>query len=97
MGCAGRHAAPRTLAGVGATLVVGGSTSWALGERRGSDAMVGAGFGAVAAGLAAVIVSGAWMAASIACTTDADCHDTESCREIPAPPGGVPYKQCSPR
>ena len=26
-----------------------------------------------------------------------DCPDEEQCREVPAPPGGIPYKQCIPR
>ncbi len=32
-----------------------------------------------------------------ACDVDPDCDEDEQCREIPAPPGGVPYKQCMTR
>jgi hypothetical protein len=47
------------------------------------------------AGLTAA--SGAWLAGSTGCRTDPDCPEGEACREIPAPPGREPYKQCMPR
>lgn len=96
-GCAGRHRGARTLGAVGTALVVGGGTAWAVGERRDNEGAVGGGFVALAAGLAAVVAAGGWMAATIACRSDADCDETEACREVPAPPGGVPYAQCTPR
>lgn len=101
-GCAGRYPGPRTLAALGTLAVVGGSVSWATGEgldgRPGtSRAMVNAGFASVAVGLAAIVAAGGWMAASVGCTADPDCNEEEQCREIPAPPGGIPYKQCMPR
>ena len=37
------------------------------------------------------------MAASAACENDPDCHEEEQCREVPAPAGFIPYKQCVPR
>ena len=101
-GCAGRFAGPRTLAGLGAVAVVAGSGAWAAGEglERNGDAggaLVSAGFIAVATGLAAIVAAGGWMAVSVACKVDPDCAEDEQCREIPAPPGGVPYKQCMSR
>jgi hypothetical protein len=103
-GCAGLHAGPRTLAAVGAVFIAGGSASWAAGEGleggthpSTSRAAVDVGFAAVAVGLAAVVAAGGWMAASVACDADPDCPEEETCREVPAPPGGVPYKQCVPR
>jgi hypothetical protein len=97
--CTGRYAGPRTLASLGALAVAGGGVSWATGqglERNGraGDGFVTAGFVSVAAGLVAIVAAGGWMAVSVACTADPDCDEEEQCREIPAPPGGVPYKQC---
>jgi hypothetical protein len=101
-GCAGRYKAPRTLAGLGTVAVIAGSAVWATGqglERDGgaSGALVSSGFVSVAVGLAAIVAAGGWMAASVACNVDPDCDEEEQCREIPAPPGGIPYKQCMAR
>jgi hypothetical protein len=102
-GCAGRYAAPRTLAALGTAAVVAGSASWATGEGLDpahpgpAHALINGGFTTVAVGLAAIIVAGGWMAVSVTCTADPDCNEDEQCREIPAPPGGIPYKQCMPR
>jgi hypothetical protein len=103
-GCRGLYAGPRTVASVGALAIVAGSGAWAGGEalQGGSHdgagrSMVGAGFVTVLAGLAAIVVAGGWIAASVACEHDPDCPDEEQCREVPAPPGGIPYKQCIPR
>jgi hypothetical protein len=100
-GCAGTHRGPRILAGIGALAVTAGSGTWAAGEAVASDTtsrqLVAAGFTSVALGLCAIVIAGGWMAASVACEADPDCPDEEQCREVPAPPGGVPYKQCVPR
>jgi hypothetical protein len=103
-GCVGRHAGPRTLASIGAVFVGAGSATWAAGEALDrmahpstSHALTDGGFVAVAVGLAAVVAAGGWMAAAVACDADPDCPEEETCREVPAPPGGVPYKQCVPR
>jgi hypothetical protein len=103
-GCVGRHAGPRTLASIGAVFVAGGSATWAAGEGLDREAhpstaraLTDGGFVAVAVGLAAVVAAGGWMAAAVACDADPDCPEEETCREVPAPPGGVPYKQCVPR
>ena len=100
----GLHAGPRTLAAIGAVAIAGGSVTWAAGEGleggahpSTSRASIDVGFAALAVGLAAVVAAGGWMAASVACDADPDCPEEETCREVPAPPGGVPYKQCVPR
>ena len=102
-GCAGRHGGARTLATLGAIAVGAGSATWAAGTRMqdqgasASTALSRGGFITAAIGLAAVVAAGGWMAAAVACSADPDCPEDETCREVPAPPGGVPYKQCVPR
>jgi hypothetical protein len=103
-GCAGLHKGPRLLAGVGAVAVAGGSGLWATGEGlsggghdSASHPMINAGFVTVVVGLAAIVAAGGWMAVSVVCEADPDCPEEEQCREVPAPPGGIPYKQCIPR
>jgi hypothetical protein len=103
-GCIGRHAGPRTLAALGALAVGAGSATWATGEGLSgggqsgtSHTFVAAGVVSVAVGVVAIVASGGWMALSVACEVDPDCPEDETCREVPAPPGGVPYKQCVPR
>jgi len=103
-GCTGLHTGPRLLAGAGAAVIAGGSTMWATGEGlegvshpASSRALVDAGFMSVVVGLAAIVAAGGWMAATVACEADPDCPEEEQCREVPAPPGGIPYKQCIPR
>jgi len=89
---------------VGAALIAAGGGVWAGGEVQdpsgqtaSSHGLVTAGFASVVTGLAVIVVAGGWMAATVACKADPDCPDEEQCREIPAPPGGIPYKQCVPR
>jgi len=96
-GCAGRYRGARTLAGIGTALVVGGGSTWVAGERSDQRTATVVGFGLVAAGIAVVIAAGGWMAAAVSCDADPDCDDADQCREVPAPPGGIPYKQCMPR
>ena len=75
----------------------GRSCSWVMGERSAGNGLTNAGFVLVTVGLAAVIAAGGWMAWAVSCDADPDCDDSEQCREVPAPPGGIPYKQCVPR
>jgi hypothetical protein len=96
-GCAGRHRGPRTLATIGGVVALGGSTTWVIGERNDERSVLTAGVAAVAAGIAAMVAAGGWMASAVACNADPDCPDDEQCKEIPAPPGGIPYKQCMAR
>ena len=103
-GCTGLHSGPRLLASVGAVGVAGGSGMWSGGEAfeggshdSASGLMITAGFVSVVVGLAAIVAAGGWMAATVACEADPDCPEEEQCREVPAPPGGIPYKQCIPR
>jgi hypothetical protein len=93
-GCASPYAGPKTLAAIGTTLLVGGGTAWAIGERTNRSAMIAPGFISTVVGSLAVIGAGGWMAASIGCRVDPDCPEGEECKEVPAPPGGVPYRQC---
>src|SRR3954449_10430004 len=79
-GCAGLHPGPRTLATVGGLAIAGGTGMWATGEGligdskpAATDAMVNIGFVGVVVGLAAIVVAGGWMAASVACQADPDC------------------------
>jgi hypothetical protein len=97
-GCAGRYKRPRTLAAIGAAVATGGTVMWAVGERRDDPGSLPAiGFVTVAAGVAAMVAAGGLIALEVSCLSDPDCDESEECREIPAPPGGVPYKQCMPR
>ena len=103
-GCRGLYSGPRTVASIGALAIVAGSGAWAGGEALdggnqdgAARPLVTAGFVTVLAGLAAIVVAGGWIAASVACEADPDCPDEDQCREVPAPPGGIPYKQCIPR
>src|SRR5262245_31574302 len=103
-GCSGLYRGPRLLAAAGAVAVTGGSGMWATGEAfqggsndAASQPLINGGFVAVVVGLAAIVAAGGWMAASVACEADPDCPEEEQCREVPAPPGGIPYKQCIPR
>jgi hypothetical protein len=83
---------------VAALAIVGGSTAWVVGERSNQPGSLPAvGLVTAAVGMAAAVAAGCWIAARVACQSDPDCDESEECREIPAPPGGVPYKQCMPR
>ena len=103
-GCAGLYKGPRLLASAGAVAVAGGSGLWATGEGfeggshdSASQPLTTAGFVSVVVGLAAIVAAGGTIAAAVACEADPDCPEEEQCREVPAPPGGIPYKQCIPR
>ena len=77
-------------AGLGA---YGVSTAYVVEDPR----LAAYGPAAVASGLAAIVAAGGWMASSVVCEADPDCPEEEQCREVPAPPGGIPYRQCIPR
>ena len=93
-GCARSYTGPKTLAAIGAALLVGGGTTWVVGARRDQDRTANVGIITTAVGAAAVIGAAGWYAASSACEEDPDCPRGEECKEIPALPGRVPYKQC---
>jgi hypothetical protein len=93
-GCARPFSGPKTLAAIGAGLLIAGSAAWIAGERGDRHALVVSGIVTTALGAGAVVAAGGWLASSIACGSDADCPTGEQCREVPAPPGGIPYKQC---
>ncbi len=93
-GCARGYTGPKILAGVGAALLAGGGTTWAVGARRDQDGTANLGIITTAVGAAAVIGAAGWYAISTACEEDPDCPRGEECKEIPALPGRVPYKQC---
>jgi hypothetical protein len=93
-GCARPYAGPKTVAAIGGILLAGGGASWAVGERTNRRALVVPGFISTLVGAAAVVAAGGWLAASVGCRADPDCPEREECKEVPAPPGGIPYKQC---
>lgn len=93
-GCARGYTGPKTLAAIGSALLVGGGTTWVVGARRDQDRTANIGIITTALGAAAVIGAAGWYAASTACEEDPDCPRGEECKEIPALPGRVPYKQC---
>src|SRR5215470_6276603 len=94
VGCARPYRGPKTLAAIGAGLLIGGSAAWLAGERSDRPALTTPGAVTAAVGAAVIIGAAGWMANSIACRADPDCPEGEECRELPAPPGGVPYRQC---
>ena len=96
-GCARPYAGPKTLAALGIGLLAAGGTTWVVGDRGNRGGVAAAGMATTALGAVAVFAAGGWLAISVACTEDPDCPRTEECREIPAPPGGYPYRQCMPR
>jgi hypothetical protein len=96
-GCARPYAGPKTLAALGVGLLAAGGTTWVIGDRGNHHGAEVAGIATAALGAAAAIAAGGWLAAGVSCTEDPDCPRAEECREIPAPPGGVPYRQCMPR
>jgi hypothetical protein len=96
-GCARPYAGPKTLAALGAGLLVAGGTTWVVGDHGNHGTMATAGMLTTAIGAVAVFAAGGWLAGSVACSDDPDCPRTEECREIPTAPGGYPYRQCMPR
>jgi hypothetical protein len=96
-GCARPYSGPKTLAALGAGLLVAGGTTWVVGDRNHHDNLATAGMVTTGLGAALVFAAGGWLALGVACTEDPDCPRAEECREIPAPPGGYPYRQCMPR
>lgn len=93
-GCVGPYRGPKTLAAIGAGILAGGSAVWIAGERTSHHGLVAPGFATAVVGAAAIVGAAAWLAASVSCRVDPDCPEGEECKEIPAPPGGIPYKQC---
>jgi hypothetical protein len=95
--CARPYAGPKTLAALGVGLLAAGGTGWVVGDHENHRGVAAAGMATTALGAIAVFAAGGWLAIGVACTEDPDCPRTEECREILAPPGGVPYHQCMPR
>jgi hypothetical protein len=93
-GCAQPYSGQKTLAAIGAGLLVGGSGVWIAGERSSHRGLVNPGFATALLGAGAIAGAAAWLAASVSCRVDPDCPEGEECKEIPAPPGGIPYRQC---
>lgn len=93
-GCARNYTGPKTLAVIGTVLLVGGGTTWVVGERQDQSRTATVGLVTTVIGAAAVIGAAGWYAASVACEEDPDCPRGEECKEVPALPGRVPYKQC---
>ena len=93
-GCARNYTGPKTLAAVGAVLLVGGGTTWVVGERQHQNGTADVGLVTTLVGVGAALGAAGWLAASVWCEEDPDCPRGEECKEIPALPGRVPYKQC---
>jgi hypothetical protein len=93
-GCARPYSGPKTLAAIGAGLLIGGSALWIGGERTGRQGLVTSGFATALVGAGTIAGAAAWLAASSSCQIDRDCPDGEECKGVPAPPGGIPYRQC---
>src|SRR5262245_24287023 len=96
-GCARPYRGSKTLGALGVGLLASSATLWVAGERGKREVLTQVGAAGSAAGAAMVVGAGAWLAASATCRVDPDCPQDEVCREIPAPPGREPYRQCSPR
>lgn len=95
-GCAHPHRSQKNLAAAGVLLAGGGTGLWVLGERHDASLVV-PGMVTTLVGVGLVVAAGGWLAAAVACEADFQCAQGQECREIPAPPGGIPYKQCMPR
>jgi hypothetical protein len=96
-GCERPYPAPKTLASIGVGVLAASAALWVAGDRSQNLTLSRMGAAGVAAGAGAAVTSGAWLAGAAACRVDPDCPDDEACREIPAPPGREPFRQCSPR
>jgi hypothetical protein len=97
VGCARPYRGSKTLGALGIGLLTSSAALWVAGERGNRESLTKVGAVGSAAGTALVVGAGAWLAASATCNVDPDCPQDEVCREIPAPPGREPYRQCSPR
>jgi hypothetical protein len=93
-GCARPYRGPKTLAAIGASVLVTGAALWVAGDRGQRQTLTRIGAVSALTGGATVLVAGGWLAASASCNADPDCPEEEACKEIPAPPGREPYKQC---
>jgi hypothetical protein len=93
-GCARPYSGAKTLAALGTGLLLGGSGLWIAGERTSAQGLAAPGLAVTAVGAGAIAGAAAWLAASVSCRADPDCPEGEECKEVPAPPGGVPYRQC---
>jgi hypothetical protein len=97
VGCTRPYAGPKTLAALGTGLMLAGSAAWIAGAQGNRPGLIVPGLVITAAGTATVMGAGGWLAVAIDCEADPDCPEGEWCRELPAPQGGVPYKQCTQR
>jgi hypothetical protein len=95
--CARPYRGPKTLAAIGVGVLATSAALWVVGERNHRRTMERVGVAGSLVGAGMTVGAGAWLAASTGCNADPDCPDDEICREIPAPPGREPYKQCMPR
>ena len=96
-GCSGPYRGSKALGAIAVGVLATSATLWVVGERTDRDGLTRVGAAGSAAGAAVAVAAGGWLAASAACNVDPDCPEDELCREIPAPPGREPYRQCTPR
>jgi hypothetical protein len=92
--CGRPYPGPKTMAAIGTGLLLGGAAAWIIGERTGTRGLIVPGYSVTIAGASTIAAAGGWLAASISCRADPDCPEGEVCKEIPAAPGGIPYRQC---
>jgi hypothetical protein len=95
--CAHPYRGPKTLAAIGTALLVADGTTWAVADRNGRNQTATAGLIGAAVGAAVVMAAGGLLATTVGCAADPDCPEGEVCKEVPAPPGREPYRQCVPR
>ena len=93
-GCTQPYLKQKRLAGLGILTSVPGAVVWAAGDRYNNSRVATVGAMGLALGLTASAVAASWLAASAECDADPDCPDNETCKEIPAAAGNIPYKLC---
>lgn len=96
-GCASPYRTARTVGATGGVLAAVGGALWVVGDDVDRDAVRLPGVTAAIVGAACIATAAALFAAQTSCQADADCPNGYVCKELPAPAGLQPYRQCVPR